>query len=250
MPLTGTRDIAELVAAAPLMAGFSTETWSLPRTTILQVMYEIRQGAMVSLLPSSLGPTIPPTLLFTAVHVPESSVGPFTLAEVRAGCRAGARPRAFLAQAYVDSQAAASELANRWGYPVGLASVRLRPGYDRVDLQVTLEGRTILSAGMLDPEAISGNDIQWLPNVHIARMVRDGAEIARIVQVDPDFVYTKADRGKPALEAFDAGAWRMDGADPWWPVSASFVTCDLTMPQIRYVLDPSKPAVAGVERVG
>ncbi len=250
MPLAGTRDIAELVAESASMPDVKTEPWTLKDVSILQVMYEIRQGAMLSLLPSSLGPTIPPTLVFTVIAAHESEIGPFTVAEVRVGCRAGARPRSFLARAYTDSPAAAEALATRWGYPIGLADVRLRPGYDRVRLEVKLDGKPILEAAMLNPEAISGSDVQWLPNVHLARIQRDGVEIARIIQVDPDFIYHKADRGKPELTSFDADAWRLAGAEPWWPVSASHVKADMTLPRIRFVLDPSKPAVAGVERVG
>jgi hypothetical protein len=250
MPLSGTRDIAPLIAGSAVMQDFKTEPWTLAGVSILQVLYELRQDAIVSLIPPSLGPTIPPTLLFTAIHAPESSVGPFTLAEARVGCRAGARPRSFLARGYVDSERAADELARRWGYPLKVADVRLKAGYDRAMVTVTAGGHEILLTGLQNPEAISGSDIQWLPNMHLARSRRDGEEIARLIQVDPDFTYHKADRGQPFIETFDAAAWLLDGADPWWPVSASHVSADITMPHIRYVLDPTKPAISGVERVG
>ncbi len=250
MPLYGTRDIATVMDRSALMPNFSTDTWELPRAGILQVMYEIRQEAMVSLIPSALHPTIPPTIVFCLTHAPTSSVGPFTMAEVRVGCRAGGRPRGFVARCYVDTEAAANELRSRWGYPAEVAEVKLRTGYDRHRGTVVSGGTTILEVALQNPEPINGGDIQYLPAVHVARIARDGAEITRIVQVDPDYVFHKADRGKPLMLEFDPAAFGVEGADAWWPVSASYAVADITMPHIRYVLDPTKPAIEGVERVG
>ncbi len=250
MPLYGTRDVSSLVAAAPLMHGFDTPTWELKGAAVLQLMYEIRQEAIVSLIPPALHPTIPPTLVFNVTHVPESSVGPFTLAEVRVGCRAGARPRGFVPRCYVDTEAAASELRERWGYAVEVADVRLKRGYDRVSGSVSVGGQLILEVALNDPQPISGSDILYLAALNLARVERDGGTVNRIVQVDPDYVFHKADRGKPQLTAFVPAAWGVAGADAWWPVSASCAVTDITMPQIRYVLDPEVPALQGVEKVG
>ena len=93
MPLVGTRPTADF-EHGPLLRQPGGEPWVLPRALILQVMYEIEQGAMTSLLPPALHPTIPPTLVVTVMRAPESPVGPFTLAEAKVGCRSGARPRA------------------------------------------------------------------------------------------------------------------------------------------------------------
>lgn len=249
MPLVGTRDITPILSSTALMPDFETETWQLNGVQIMQVLYEIRQEAMVSLLPRALHPTIPPILLFTVTHVPDSSAGPFTLAEVKVGCRSAARPRAFLARGYVDSEAAAKELRNRWGYPVEVAEVSLKRNYDRVTGKVAAGGKTILEVAAINPEPISGGDVQYLPNVNLARTVRDGGEIARLVQVDPDYIMHKADRGKPKLEAFDPAAWLLEGADAWYPVSASVVTADVTMPRVRYVMDPAKNPMQAVETI-
>jgi hypothetical protein len=250
MPLSGTRDLASLIKSAPLMPNFDTEPWELRGAQVLQLMYEIRQEAMVKLLPSSLHPTIPPTLVFTVTKVPESSVGPFVLAEVRVGCRAGARPRGFVARCYVNTEAAANELRTRWGYNVQVADVRFKSGYDRYEGIVTVDGKVVLDIALQNPEPINGQDLQYLAAVQLARVAREGGEVARIVQVDPDYVFHKADRGKPQLKTLDQDAFLLEDADAWWPISASCSTCDITLPHIRYVLDPEKPAVQGVERVG
>jgi hypothetical protein len=249
MPLFGTREIEPLLGQTAVMPNFDTEALELRGVSILQVVMELRETAMVSLLPSALHPTIPPIVAFVVTEVPESPFGAFSVAEARVGCRAGARPRGFVGRCFVSTREAADALAQRWGFPAHVADVRLKRGYDRVTGLVTVDGQTILSASLVNPEAISGGDIQYLPAVNLARVHRDGAQVARIVQVDPEFRMHKADRGKPQVEAFDAAAWLLEGADPWWPVSASIAQADMELPVVRYVLDPVKPAMQGVEKV-
>ena len=249
MPLSGTRDIASLLEQTAVMQGFDTEAVQLPRVSILQVLYEIRQTSMVDLIPPALHPTIPPTIAFVVTEVPESPFGPFVMAEARVGCRAGARPRGFVGRCFVSTREAADVLASRWGYPAHVADVRLKRGYDRITGSVELGGQTLLSAALVNPEPISGGDIQYLPAVNLARVSRNGSIEPKIVQVDPEFRMDKADRGKAQLDAFDSAGWMLEGAEPWWPVSASCALADMELPVIRYVLDPLKPAIQGVEKV-
>lgn len=249
MPLTGSRDIRPILAGSPLMGGFDTDSLTLNGVVTLQLIYEIRQEAMTSLLPPALHPTVPPTLFFVTWQVPESPFGRFTVSEVRVGCRSAARPRAFLARGYCDSPEAIRELSTRWGYPLEHAAVKLRRNYDRVNVTVEADGQLILDASLINPEPISGGDIQYLANVNLTRVVREGQEVPRLVQVDPDYVFHRADRGRPKLDRFDAGAWLLDGADPWWGVSASVSTADMVLPKLRYIMDPEKPPLQAIERV-
>ena len=114
---------------------------------------------------------------------------------------------------------------------------------------MTLNGATILDLSLVNPEPISGNDLQYLATLNLARISRDGAEVIRLLQVDPDFVFHSSDRGKPQLNAFDAPAWALDGANPVFAVSASYAVADIKMPELRYLVDPEKPPLAAVERV-
>ncbi|MCK9520382.1 MAG: acetoacetate decarboxylase family protein [Dehalococcoidia bacterium] len=249
MPLTGTRDLATLVRHAPAVPKLEVDRWELPRAQVLQLMFEIHDSAMTSLIPRALHPTIPPTLVMVATRVPESPVGPFVLAEVRVGCRSGARPRAFLARGYCDSAAAIEALGERWGYPLQQAAVTLEKRYDRIRATVDADGRSVLDMSLVNPEPISGNDLQYLPNLNLARVIRDGVESPRLVQVDPDFVFHSSDRGKPQLDAFEADAWELPGAVVNHPVSASFAVTDITMPALRYLVDPAKGPLEAVEKV-
>lgn len=247
MPLVGTRSLATLTA--PLVPSLEAERWELPGARILQLMYEIDASAMTSLIPPALHPTIPPTLVFTVTSFPESPAGAFVLGEVRVGARSGARPRGLLLQAYASTPEAARELATRWGYPVEVADCRLEKRYDRIHGSVVRGGQAILDITLLNPEPISGNDVQYLASLNLARITRDGAEHLRLIQVDPDYTFKSADRGKPQLGTFDPAAWRVDGAIPNHPVSASCCVADIAMPELRYLVDPEKPPLAAVERL-
>lgn len=249
MPLVGTRSLSALASSAPVVPSLQVDRWELPNARILQLMYEIDATAMQSLIPPALHPTIPPTLVFTVTSFPESPVGAFVLGEVRVGARSGARPRGLLLQAYVSTPEAARELANRWGYPVEVGECRLEKRYDRIHASVFHGSREILTMTLLNPEPISGNDVQYLASLNLARITRDGTEQLRLIQVDPDYTFKAADRGQPQIEAFDAAAWRLDGAELNHPVSASCCVADIMMPELRYLVDPDKPPLAAVERL-
>lgn len=249
MPLTGTLDISSVEASAPLVEDLGTEPWRVEGAGIMQALFEIDDSAMTSLLPPALHPTIPPTMFINAMKVSDSEVGPFTLAEVRIGCRAATRPRGYLARAYCDSDAAVERLRNGWGYPVEKADVSLLKTYYSAVVSVVLNGESILNAGMQSPEPIGGGDVQYLANMNLARVHRDGAVVPRLIQVDPEYTFHSADRGLPMLVDFDADAWQLSGAVPVYPVSASYALCDVTFPQLRYMANPALPPLQSIERI-
>ncbi len=246
MPFSGTLDTAPLLADAPLMDGFDAEAWEIERVEILQVTFEIDDHDIVSLLPRALHPTIPPVGIFSVAHYPDSPVGAFTIAQVRVGCRAAALPRGFLLRAYIDSAAACGALARHWGYSCRQGDVRLRRYHDRIAGSAEAGGQEILRIALVDPEPISGGDIQYVANMHLARTEVDGGVL---VQVDPEFRFHKAERGRPEVAVFDRAAWGAEGVDPVYPIVASCTTCDTGFPRIRYVLDPNVPAVAGTRKI-
>lgn len=249
MPLTGTRDLTAAAADAPLLAAFDTAPWELRGAQHLQLHFELGGESRTDLLPPALHPSMPPTLLVNATHVPESEAGPFTLATVRVGCRAGARPRGLLMRGYCDSPAATAALRERWGLPVEAARVTLRAGYAHAACEVERDGAPLLAGELIDPQPITGGDVQYLATLALARAARDGAERTRLVQVDPDYVFHRAQRGRPRLTAFDAAAWALPGARAAHPVSASLTTVDLTLPRLRYLVDPDQPPLKAVERL-
>lgn len=248
MPLVGTRPLSDF-ASGPLLQPPAEEPWRLLGVQILQVMYEIDQSGMTSLLPPALHPTIPPTLVVTAWRVPESPAGPFALVEAKVGCRSGARPRALSVRAFCDSAEAREALTARWGYPLAPADIGFVRRYDRCWVTVAEAGSLALEAHLVDPLAISGGDIQYLATLNAARVEREGRVVPRLVQVDPEYQFHGAERGVPELLVFEGEAFGLAGAEPYWPVSASYAVADVAMPELRYLVDPAKPPLAAVERI-
>ncbi len=248
MPLTGTRDLKAIADTAPLLTSLDTEPWELKGAQHLQLHYELG-GSRTALLPPALHPSIPPTLLINVTDVPDSEVGSFTLATVRVGCRAGARPRGLLLRGYCDSTAATSVLRERWGFPIDLADVWLQPGYARAATSVTVAGVTVLEGELIDPQPITGADVQYMASLNLARVAREGDEKTLLLQVDPDYTFDRAQRGRTRLTAFEAEAWSLPGASAAHPISASLTTVDITLPRLRYLIHPERDPLSAVERL-
>ncbi|HET7617232.1 MAG TPA: acetoacetate decarboxylase family protein [Vicinamibacterales bacterium] len=245
MPLSGTLDLTARLADAPVMDSADADAWEIEGVELLNLSFEIDDRHMVDVLPPALHPVIPPTAYFTIARYPESPVGAFTLAQVRVGCRAAALPRGFLLRAYADTQDACDALRARWGYDCRRADVRLRTFHDRVVGSVSDGGREILRASLLNPEPISGGDVQYVANMNLAKL--EGAPT--LVQVDPEYRFQRADRGRPHLETFERAAWAAEDVDPVYPITATSVLCDTGFPKIRYVIDPLKPALVGTRKI-
>src|SRR5207248_7972144 len=128
---------------------------------------------MGALLPKALHPTIPPVVMISVARYPDSPAGAFVLAQVRIGCRAGVRPRGFLLQAYSDSAAACDALASQWGHRCAAADIRLQQYHDRIEASVSRNGTAILRAALIDPEPVSGGDIQYVANMNLARLASE-----------------------------------------------------------------------------
>lgn len=245
MPLFGTKDAAALLEGAPRMRDLSAAPWDLEKVEILQLLFEIHDEKMVGLLPKALHPTIPPIIYFSLHKFPDSPVGPFLLAQARIGCRAGVRPRGFLTAAYADTPSAADALASQWGFTCLVGDVALHRYHDRVAMTVSDGGRVILDAALIRPEPVSGGDVQYIANMNFARV--DDKPL--LVQVDPEFTFHKAERGRPTVSQFASEAWNAGGVQIAYPVSASFAIVDTGFPAIRYVVNPDVPALAGSRKV-
>ncbi|MDQ1395462.1 MAG: hypothetical protein QOG64_721 [Acidimicrobiaceae bacterium] len=241
MPVTGTLDPAAPVAGAPTMSSLATDPLTLEGVRILHVFYEIEATGSEALIPPALHPTVPPTVAFTVWKCPASPWGPFTLAQVGVGCRAGVRPRRYLLSAVVDNETAGRALAERWGYRITPGTPVLRIYHDLVEATVERDGAIILQIGLGRPEPISGGDVQYVANMNPAH-TPDGFQL---VQVDPEYTFSKADRGRPSLPVFEAAAWGDDRVRPSYPVSAASTVADITLPKIRYIARLDVPALQG-----
>ena len=246
MVLVGTRNIAPLLEQAPMMDGFDAEPWTIERVEILQVTFEVDDSDRESLVPKALHPTIPPAAIFSVSRYPNSPVGPFLLAQVKVSCRAAALPRGFLLRACASTPEARDALGRNWGFSCAHGDVRLQRYHDRIVGSVHAgDGREILRISLVDPEPISGGDVQYVANMNLAK-TKDGPVL---VQCDPEYTIHRAERRRPRVDAFDRAAWSADGLDPVYPMNATCTTVDTGFPPIRFVLDPDQVAVTGTKRI-
>ncbi len=168
MPLAGSLDIRDLLVDAPTVTLDDREL-HVDDVDILQIYYEIAASDVEGLLPPALNPTIPPVVSFLAYRAADSELGPFSLVQARIAARAGVRPRAFLVSARCDNPAAAEVLSGSWGFRIQPAEIGLRRYHDRVECDVVADRQAILRIALVDPEPITGHDIQYAPGMHLAR---------------------------------------------------------------------------------
>ena len=181
MPIFGELALETIAGGLPAMKDLDTEAWELPKAEILQLACEVADGTR-ALLPRALHPAIPEYVTFVVTRYPESPVGPFNLAQARLMARAGVHPRGYVLGAVASSPAAVTALRERWGYPVVPGEIALRRYHDRVAAIVRRDGKPILEMALVDPEIVSGGDLQYIHGVTLARV--DGA--AQLIQVDSE----------------------------------------------------------------
>jgi len=249
MPLYGTLDITRDSRHLPTLANLDTEAWTLPKAEMLQLLVEVPRSSTDGLLPKAMHPALPSYVIFAITRYPESPAGPFTLAVLRLGSRAGAHPRGFLLGAVASSEAAAKELRARWGLPVEAGEVKFLRRHDRVMGTVKKDGKTILDCALVDPQPVSGTDVQYINWVTAANAPLDGQTQPMLIQVDPKYTFYKAERGKPQVLAFDAAAWNAPSIRLAEPIVGTCCTVDTDLPRIRFVMDPLKPVFQGTRRI-
>ncbi len=198
MPLFGALELTTVAARLPSMPDLDTEAWSLPGAEILQLAFEVPRDTE-SLLPRALHPAIPTYYATILVaRYPESPVGPFLLAQLRLMARAGAHPRGYVLAAVASTAPAAEAAAGALGLPgrpgcgVAEAPPRSRDGDGGA------RGRDASSTcALVDPEPISGGDVQYIHAVTLARAPLDGATAPRLIQVD-SALHLPQGRARPA----------------------------------------------------
>lgn len=222
--------------AGPLLSDPAASPVLVPGATVLQAVWELAGGRGADLLPPALAPTSPTLLTVVAIAASDSPIGAFTVAQVRLSCRAGARARALAISTAADGPAA-SLLARAWGFGpaegVAPGPVRLERRYDAVT--VTAPG---LSVGLRDPSPLGTHDVQHVVGLHPV-VVADGG--LRLAQVELDIDVERAERGHPVLTELDMARWGDERLHPALAVAASFVVGTLTLPALRFLLEPDRP---------
>ena len=248
MPLFGALELDLAAPRLPALRDLDAETWPLPQAEILQLAFEVPR-ATHALLPRAMHPAIPPYVTIHVTRYPESPVGPFNLASLRLMGRAGAHPRGFFLGAVASTREAAAGLREGWGLPAVAGSVALRRRHDRVRASVTRDGAPILECALVDPQPISGGDVQYIHSVTLGQVSLDGKTAPWLVQVDPRYTFHKAERGRPEVSRLDTEAWNAGAMRLQNPIAATVCTVDTDMPRIRFVMDPEVPVVKGTRKI-
>ncbi|MFO1162559.1 MAG: acetoacetate decarboxylase family protein [Reyranellaceae bacterium] len=249
MPLYGTLDLTTVAPRLPTLANLDTEAWTLPKAEMLQLLIEVPRSSTDGMLPKAMHPALPSYVILAVTKYSESPVGPFNLAMLRLGSRAGAHPRGFTLGAVASTEAAAKELRARWGFPVDSGEVKYVRRHDRVMGTVVRGGKTILDCALVDPQPVAGSDVQYINWVTAANAPLDGQTQPMLIQVDPKYTFYKAERGKPQVSTFDATAWNAAGLQLADPIVGTCCTVDTDLPRIRFVMDPIKPVFQGTRRI-
>jgi len=248
MPTFGTLELPTVVDRLAIVRDLDTEAWSLPGAEILQLAFEVPR-ATEALLPRAMHPAIPPYATIWVTRYAESPVGPFTLAQLRLMGRAGAHPRGFVLCAVASTPEAATALRERWGLPVVPGRITFTRRHDRVMATVIRDGVTVLDCELIDPEAISGGDVQYIHSVTLAQAPLDGKTGPLLIQVDSRYTIKKAERGRPRVGVLVPPAWSAGPLRALNPIAATATSCDTDLPRIRFVMDPEVPVVRGTRRI-
>ncbi len=248
MPLAGSLDIRVLLEGAPTVTLDGREV-RIDNVEILQVLYEIEARDIEALVPPALNPDDSARRQLS--RVPRRRKPVRSLFDGAGPRPPRARPSvpAFLVSAVCDNPTAAEALSTSWGFRILPGTIRMVRFHDRVNCSVDVDRRTILQLALVDPEPITGHDIQYAPGMHLARVQDDKGIRPRLVQVDTEYEFRRADRGRPELGTFDAAAWGDERLVPTQPVSASCTTCDVIITPVRYICNPDIPAAEGTQNV-
>lgn len=242
----GHADVDTLLKDAPTMPDFGVEPLTFKDAEMIQVFAEIKMGTLEDQIPPALAPTNPSFVSWRGLHLPETPWGPTTLAETRLVCRAGFRPRVFLVDAYTDNPRAVEPLGEGWGFRTKVSDhVRLVRYHDETRLEVAVAGTMVLGVRMVEPNPTNGTSFGLNANVNLAH-TPDGA---RLVQAGADYVFNRADLGRPRVDAFVPEAWGQGLVEPTYPVSAVAGNAEITFREIKFVSHPTEPALFGTTKI-
>jgi len=212
----------------------AAESIVLGTAEIFQAAFE-HAGTRPS-LPPGLVPTNPTLVTLLAIRVPDGPHGGFTFAQVRISCRSGARARALVTSSTVDASAECAEwLAAGWGIGGDRAPIRYERRFDRVHVTAPH-----VDVSLRGPRPIGVDDVQYVTGLHPVTT----ASGDRLAQVELEIALDRVERGRPELHSCS-----VPGVHPRFAVVATSAMGTLTLPKVRFVLDPDLPPHLGTERV-
>jgi hypothetical protein len=244
VPQLGTLDVEALRTRAPVATALADESWQSEDCRVLNLSYELDDRCALDLLPPALHPTVPlyATLMLRA-H-PTSPVGPFRLAEVRVMARAGIHPGGYTVGAFADTRAAVDFLRGAYGCPARLGEVAIERRHYATLGSVHCDGTPVLDVALEHAEPIGPGDFMYAVSFHLALVDSD----LRLVQAEPVYTPTAAERGTPRVRTFDPAAFGEPRLKLTAPLPGTFMTGTVELRRVRWLIDPKRPAIQGSVR--
>ncbi|HUF54683.1 MAG TPA: acetoacetate decarboxylase family protein [Dehalococcoidia bacterium] len=210
MPDAGHLSEASLPHTTPAPAPYyPAPPWDLPNAQLIKVVYETDVEAVLEWLPPKLTRSSPPYAIITVERYADSPVGAFNAATQYIGCRAGFFTRALALQTVVDSPVALAGLREIWGFPAQPGEVQIEEQSDGVVVLVATQAGNLLRLELRGAENIAPGLARFDPvlTLRTAPSLTEEArhDLLQMVQVDPEYEVTSAQRGRAEIEL--SGAW-------------------------------------------
>jgi hypothetical protein len=254
MPIFGKLETTEHAASAPTITRLMSQDdeFSVEDVSILAFTAEIdiEKGFLVT--PKALHPSLPSYCQIVVRRHPEGApFGAFTFAELRVNTRAGTNYVGYCVGAFTDNPGAAEFFASRYGVHVRQADVRLERSYFGIDGRVDVDGETVFHGRLQKPHFISGSDVLYTPDVHLARVpaalagTEGGDDVLRLVHQEMEYTIGRAERGDPVIDTFDAAAFGDGRLVLRHDLPATLTESKVTYTAARYLIDPDQAAMTG-----
>ena len=217
------------------MSALATGAVAIDDAEVVRLTWELSGTRGRALLPDGLFLTTPALLTVQAIRttVGAGGLGPFKVVTLELSCRSGARARSLTLAGAIDAdEDTAERLHAGWAFPGHRTGIGFERRYDAV--RITVDGLVDAEARELRPLGL--HDAQFVVALH--PVVVEGA--ARVAQVDLDVEPRRAERGRPRLHALRAGGGDGRPLQVGRPVVAVVAVGALTLPRVRFLLDPAQ----------
>jgi len=244
MPVFGTlkADVAHLRKIKAL----AEERIDIKTTETLTFTFEVLAKDAIAALPPSYHPPFPTYCTLATRKHSDGPLGPFTVAELRLHARAGSHYVGVCLGAFTDSAEAAAWLVDGYGAPIATADVRLIKRHFGYEAKVVKDGKVVLEGLQRMPGFISGSDVLYVQNHNLA--VLDGEAI--VVAEEFEYSIVEARRGEAAFTALDLAAFGAPTLKISNHLPSTWTSGTWSYMPVRFLMDPSKHAMAGTRRVG
>jgi hypothetical protein len=225
--LTGTLDPTDL-SDLPAVTAPIGDPLSFEDVQIVHATFELLMTQALQCLPPAVHPSIPGHLSLLVVRSSAGPLGPLALAQIRVGCRAGVKRRAFCLAAVTDNPLAARTFVRHFGFPCRLGGVTAQVRHYATRVAVDVDGQVVLGLTVAGTRPLDGATLSYPATLNLAA----SPEGPRLLQIDSDVEISRVERGVPSLAGLDLSPWgyRLEVQQP---VAATVATGTMALQPVR-----------------